>query len=41
MFDIPLRICFFTKEQSLKASNKRTYSLLLINQFVSLVEIKM
>ena len=41
MFDIPLPIYFFTKEHPLKASNKRTHIPLLINQFVSLVELKM
>ena len=41
MFDIPLPIYFFTKEHSLKTSNKRTHIPLLINQFVSLIELKM
>ena len=41
MFDIPLPIYFFIKEHPLKTSNKRTYIPLLINQFVSLIELKM
>ena len=41
MFDIPLPIYFFTKEHPLKTSNKRTHIPLLINQFVSLIELKM
>ena len=41
MFDIPLPIYFFTKAHPLKASNKRTHIPLPINQFVSLIELKM
>ena len=41
LFDIPLPIYFFTKEHSLKTSNKRTHIPLLINQFVSILELKM
>ena len=41
MFHIPLPIYFFTKEYRLKTSNKRTHIPLLINQFVSLIELKM
>ena len=41
MFDIPLAIYFFTKEHPLKTSNKRTDIPLFINQFVSLIELKM
>ena len=41
MFDIPLSIDFFNKEQPLKTSNKRTRIALLINQIVSLIELKM
>ena len=41
MFDIPLPIYFFTKEHPLKASNKGTNIPLIINQFVSLTELKM
>ena len=41
MFDIPLPIYFIFKEHLLKASNKRTHVPLLINEFVSLIEIKM
>ena len=40
MFDIPLSIYFFTKESLLKESNKRTHIPLLINQFVSLIELR-
>ena len=38
MFDIPLLIYFFPKEHPLKTLNKRTHILLLINQYVSLIE---
>ena len=38
MFNIPLPICFFTKEQPLKTSNKRKHTPLLIGRLVSLVE---
>ena len=41
MFDIPLHVCFFTKENPLNTSNKRTHISLLINQFISLTELKM
>ena len=41
MFDIPLLIYFVTKEHLLKALNKITHIPLLINQFVSLIELKM
>ena len=41
MFDILLIIYFFTKEHLLKTSNKRTHISLLINQFVSLIELNM
>ena len=41
MSDIPLPIYLFTKEHPLKTSNKRTDIPLLINQFVSLIELKM
>ena len=40
MFDIAFLIYFFTKEHSLKASDKRTHIPSLINQFVSLIELK-
>ena len=33
MFDIPLPIYFFTKEDLLKTSNKRIHIQFLINQF--------
>ena len=41
MFGIALSIYFFTKEQLLKTSNEGTHIPLLINQFVSLTELKM
>ena len=41
MFDILLPIYFFTKEHALKTSDKRTHIPLPINQFVSLIELKM
>ena len=41
MFDIDFPIDFCTKEDPLKTSNKRTHILLLIKQFVSLIELKM
>ena len=41
MFEIPLPIYFFAKEHPLKASNKRTHISLLINEFISLIELKM
>ena len=41
MLDIPLLIYFFTKENSLETANKRTYIPVFINQFVSLIELKM
>ena len=41
MLDIPSTIFFFTKEHRLKTSNKRAHIPLLINQFVSLIELKM
>ena len=41
MFDIFLPIYLFTKEHLLKTLNKRTQIPLLINQFVSLIELKM
>ena len=41
MVDIPLPIYFFTKEHPIKASNKRTHIPLVINQIVSLIELKM
>ena len=40
MFDIPLPFYLLTKKHPLKASNKRTHIPLLINQFVSLIELK-
>ena len=40
MFDIPLPIYFFSKEHPLKASNRKTHIPLLINQFVSLIVLK-
>ena len=40
MFDIPLPIYFFTKEHPLKTLNKGTHIPLLINRFVSFIEIK-
>ena len=39
MFDKP--IFFFTKYHTLKMSNKRIHIPLLVNQFVSLIELKM
>ena len=41
MFDIPLSIYFFNKEHPLKTLNKRSQIPLLINKFVSLIELKM
>ena len=41
MFDIHLPIYLFTKEHPLKTSNKRTHNPLIVNQFVSLIELKM
>ena len=41
MFDIPLPIYFFTEEHPLKTPSKRTQIPLPINQFVSLIELKM
>ena len=41
MLGIPLPIYFFTEEHPLKTSNKRTNIPLPINQFVSLIELKM
>ena len=41
VFDIPLPMYFFTKEHPLKPSNKRTHIPLLINQFYTLIELKM
>ena len=41
MSDIPVLIYFFTKEHPLKTSNKRTHIPLLINQSLSLIELKM
>ena len=40
MFDILLPIYYFTKEHPLKTSSKRTHIPLLINQFVSLIVLK-
>ena len=40
MFDIPLPMYFFTTDDPLKTSNKRTHIPLLTNQFVSLIELK-
>ena len=40
MFGIPLFIYLFTKEYLLKASKKTTHISLLMNQFVSLIELK-
>ena len=37
MFEIPLPIYLFTKEHTLKTSNKKTHTLLLIKQFISLI----
>ena len=34
MFDFPFPIYFFTKEHTLKTSNKRTHILLLINEYL-------
>ena len=41
MFQTPLPIHIFPKEYPLKASNKITHIPLRINQFASLVQIKM
>ena len=40
MFDILVPIYFFTKEHPLKTSNKITHIPLLIDQFVSLIELQ-
>ena len=40
MFDILLPIYFFPTEHPLKTSNKRSEIPLLINQFVSLIQLK-
>ena len=40
MFDIPLPVYLFIKEQQLRISNKRTRIPLLNNQFVSIIELK-
>ena len=41
MFEIPLPIYLFTKEHTLKTSNKKTHIFLLSKQFVSLIKLKM
>ena len=41
MFDIHFPIYLFTKDHTLKTSNKRTHTVSLINQFISLIELKM
>ena len=40
MLDITLLIYFFTKENTLKTANKKTYIPVFINQFISLIELK-